>query len=163
MQAGNLNPCLLLVDSCASQCNQIQRCTLFIVGEPSRSAVSVSKKQMNSFNLTSLYTVSRFPMVSLDTIHWHNPSGRTMPGVDSVSNKNEYQKYFLGGKGGRCVGLTTHVPTVLKSGSLNLLEPSRPVQACLGTALHQYSQGCFIVSLVFKNKTLLAFDLRWNH
>ena len=28
------------------------------------------------------------------------------PGVDSVSNRNEYQEYFLGGKGGRCVGLT---------------------------------------------------------
>jgi hypothetical protein len=29
------------------------------------------------------------------------------PGVDSASNTNEYQGYFLGGKGGRCVGLTT--------------------------------------------------------
>jgi hypothetical protein len=31
------------------------------------------------------------------------------PGVDSGSNINEYQEYFLvggGGKGGRCVGLT---------------------------------------------------------
>jgi len=27
-------------------------------------------------------------------------------GVDSASNRNEYQEYFLGGKGGRCVGLT---------------------------------------------------------
>jgi len=43
-----------------------------------------------------------------------------------------------GGKGSRCVGLTTlhlHVPIVLKSGSLNLLEPSGPVQACNGIAL----------------------------
>ena len=29
-----------------------------------------------------------------------------------------------------------HVPIVLKSESLNLLEPSGPVQACNGTALH---------------------------
>jgi len=29
------------------------------------------------------------------------------PGVDSASNRNEYQEYFLGVKGGRCVGLTT--------------------------------------------------------
>ena len=29
------------------------------------------------------------------------------PGVDSASNRNEYQEYFLRGKGGRCVGLTT--------------------------------------------------------
>jgi len=43
---------------------------------------------------------------------------------------------FPGGKGGRCVGLTTlPVPIVLKSGSLNLLEPSGPVQACNGIAL----------------------------
>ena len=28
-----------------------------------------------------------------------------------------------------------HVPTVLKSGSLNVLEPSGPVQACAGIAV----------------------------
>jgi hypothetical protein len=28
------------------------------------------------------------------------------PGVDSVSNRNEFQQYFLWGKGGRCAGLT---------------------------------------------------------
>jgi hypothetical protein len=49
------------------------------------------------------------------------------PGVDSASNRNEYQQHFLGGKGGRCVGLTTLPPScadVLKSGNFNLLEPS---------------------------------------
>jgi hypothetical protein len=30
---------------------------------------------------------------------------------DSASNRNEYQKYFLGGKGGRCLGLTTLPPS----------------------------------------------------
>ena len=56
------------------------------------------------------------------------------PGVDSLSNRNEYQEYFLGGTGGRCLGLTTYhlyVLIVLKSGSLNLLEPSGPVQGLL--------------------------------
>jgi len=60
------------------------------------------------------------------------------PEVDSVSNINEYQEYFLGGKGGGCVRLTTLPPScavVTKSGSLNFLEPSGPVQACNGTAL----------------------------
>ena len=33
------------------------------------------------------------------------------PGVDSASNRNEYKEYFLGGKGGRCVGLTTLPPS----------------------------------------------------
>jgi len=45
--------------------------------------------------------------------------------IDSASNRNEYQEYFLGGKGGRCVGLTNlplHIPIVMKSGILNLLE-----------------------------------------
>ena len=32
------------------------------------------------------------------------------PGVDSACNRNEYQEYFLGGKGGRCMGLTTLPP-----------------------------------------------------
>jgi hypothetical protein len=33
------------------------------------------------------------------------------PGVDSASNRNAYQEYFLGGKRGRCVGLTTLPPS----------------------------------------------------
>ena len=42
------------------------------------------------------------------------------------------------GKGGRCVRLTTLPPScavVTKSGNLNFLETSGPVQACNGTAL----------------------------
>jgi len=30
------------------------------------------------------------------------------PGFDSASNRNEYQEYFLGGKGGCCLRLTTY-------------------------------------------------------
>ena len=33
------------------------------------------------------------------------------PGVDSTCNRNEYQEYFLWGKCGRCVGMTT-LPTL---------------------------------------------------
>jgi hypothetical protein len=32
------------------------------------------------------------------------------PAIDSASNRNEYQEYFLGGKGGQFVGLTTLPP-----------------------------------------------------
>jgi len=45
---------------------------------------------------------------------------------------------FPGGKGGRCVRLTILPPScdvVTKSGSLNFLEPSGPLQTCNGTAL----------------------------
>ena len=60
------------------------------------------------------------------------------PGVDSASNRNEYKEHFLGGKCGRCVRLTTLPPScavVMKSGNLNSLEPSGPLQACNGTDL----------------------------
>ena len=60
------------------------------------------------------------------------------PGVDSVSNRNEYREHFLGVKAVRTVRLTTLPPScavVTKSGNLNFLEPSGPVQACNGTAL----------------------------
>jgi hypothetical protein len=53
-------------------------------------------------------------------------------------NRNEYQEYFLGGKGGWCIGLTTlplSCAYCFEIGSLNLLEPSGPIQACNGTAL----------------------------
>jgi len=33
------------------------------------------------------------------------------PGVDSASNRNEYQEYFLGGKVSQCVGLTILLPS----------------------------------------------------
>ena len=45
------------------------------------------------------------------------------PGVNSASNRNEYQENFLGVK----------VAVVTKSGNLNFLEPSGPLQACNGT------------------------------
>jgi hypothetical protein len=60
------------------------------------------------------------------------------PGVDSASNRNEYQEYFLGGKGGchRADNLTTFMCQLSRcSGSLKLLETSGPVQVCNGIAL----------------------------
>jgi len=59
------------------------------------------------------------------------------PGVDSASNRNEYQEYFLGGKGGRCVRLTTYyhpVPLSRNLGTLTSWNPlghSRPVTGLL--------------------------------
>ena len=71
--------------------------------------------------------------------HLHNPSAALWPWGYSAFNRNEFQEYFLRGKGGRCVGLTTsyhpHVSIVFKSGSLGHLEPSGSVQACHGFAL----------------------------
>ena len=57
------------------------------------------------------------------------------PGVDSASNRNECQEYFLGGgvgKGGRCVGLTS-LPASCAD-CLEILEPQPPgtLRACPG-------------------------------
>ena len=54
------------------------------------------------------------------------------PGVGSTSNRNEYQEYFLGGKGGRCVGLTTLPPSCVDC--LEIWEPQPPgtLRACPG-------------------------------
>jgi len=54
------------------------------------------------------------------------------PGVDSASNRNEYQEYFLGGKGSWCVGLTT-LPLSCAD-CLEMWEPQPPgtLRACPG-------------------------------
>ena len=46
------------------------------------------------------------------------------PGVDSASNRNEYQEYFLGGKGDWDVGLTT-LPSS-RDDCLEIWEPQTP-------------------------------------
>ena len=58
--------------------------------------------------------------------------------IYSAFNGNEYQEYFLGVNVAGAHGWQPyhiHVPIVLKSGSLNFLEPSRPVQGYNGNAL----------------------------
>jgi len=59
--------------------------------------------------------------------HRHYPSGH-----DSASNRNEYQEYFPGGKGGQCVGLTTLPPSC--ADCLGIWEPQPPgtLRACPG-------------------------------
>jgi hypothetical protein len=71
--------------------------------------------------------------------HSHSPFGRAMtPGVDSVCNRNEYQEDLLGGKDGRCVGLTTLPPSCANfleilgaSTSWNPSDLSRPAMGLL--------------------------------
>jgi len=52
------------------------------------------------------------------------------PAADSASNRNEYQEYFLGGKSGRWVGLTTLPPSC--ADCLEFWEPQPPgtLRAC---------------------------------
>ena len=54
------------------------------------------------------------------------------PAVDAASNRNEYQEYLLGSKGGRCVGLTILPPSC--ADYLEIWEPQPPgtLWACPG-------------------------------
>jgi hypothetical protein len=54
------------------------------------------------------------------------------PGADSAPNRNEYQEYLLGCKGGRCVRLTTLPPSC--ADCLEIWEPQPPgtLRACPG-------------------------------
>ena len=69
---------------------------------------------------------------------WHNPSDHTMALGSTQPLKQKWvPEEFSGGKCGRCVRLTTlplSCVVVMKSGNLNFLEPSGPLQACNGTA-----------------------------
>jgi len=71
--------------------------------------------------------------------YWHNPSGRTMSlGLTLPLTEMSTRNISWGVKVASAYGWQTchHVLTVLKSGSLNLLEPSGPVQARNGIVLH---------------------------
>ena len=78
--------------------------------------------------------------------HW-NISGDTMDlGVDSASNRNEYQASFLGGKGGRCLGLTT-LPS-LCADCLEIWEPQPP--GTLRACSVMYRGGCTVITCTQK-------------
>jgi hypothetical protein len=71
--------------------------------------------------------------------HWHNPSSHTMAlGLTQPLTEISTRNISCGVKAARAYGWQPyhlHVLTVLKSGSLNLLKPWGPVQACNGIAL----------------------------
>ena len=77
--------------------------------------------------ITSWKIEGSIPDSVFGILHCHNLSGRTLGLVDSDSNKNEHQEYFLGGKGGRCVRLTT-LPPSCASNSWNPQGLLRPLQ-----------------------------------
>jgi hypothetical protein len=122
-------------------------CTTLTVSQSVRSEIinkgrhkilGTAVAQWLRYCATSQKVVGSIPDGVTGILHWHKSFwSHYGPGVDSISIRNEYQEYFLGGKCGRCVRLTILPPycaVVRKSGNLNFLEPSGPLQACNGTA-----------------------------
>ena len=78
------------------------------------------------------------PDYVIGTFHWHNLSGRIMdPGLiqslTKMTTRNISWRVKAAGAYNR-QPYHLHVPTVFKSESLTLLDPSGPVQACRGIA-----------------------------
>jgi hypothetical protein len=69
--------------------------------------------------------------------------------IDSASNRNEYQEYFLEGKGGPCVGLTILQPSCFDCLEIREPEPSGALRACPGLY-----RGCFTVSRILVKLTV---------
>ena len=91
--------------------------------------------------------------------YWHNPSGRTMAlGLTQPLTEMSTRNISWGVKVASAYGWQPYhlqVLTVLKSGSLNLLEPSGPVQACNGIVL------LFLHVLATTASHYLAFYKLW--
>jgi len=96
----------------------------------------------------------RFPMVSFEfsiyvILHYGSA-------IDSASNRNEYQEYFLGSKGGWCIGLAT-LPHSCAS-CYEIWEPQPPgtLWACPGITLPFYLCGANVEIVVV---TTLSSDV----
>ena len=87
---------------------------------------------------TSRKVAGSVPYGVIGIFHWHNPSGctvalgSTQPLIEMSTRNIYWGVKAAGAKGWQPYHL--HVPIVLKSGSLNLLEPSGSVEACNGIA-----------------------------
>ena len=88
---------------------------------------------------TNWKVAGSIPRGFTEIFHWHNPSGRNMAlgltePLTEMSIRNISWRIKPAGAYGR-QPYHLHVPIVLKSGSLTLLETSGPAQTCNGIAL----------------------------
>jgi hypothetical protein len=86
---------------------------------------------------TSRKVAGLIPDDVIGIFHWHDPYSRTMAlGLTQPLTEMSTGNIYLGGKGGRCVGLTTLPHSCVNCLEIfNLLEPSGTVQAHNGIAL----------------------------
>jgi hypothetical protein len=117
-------------------CKHYEDCTFFRVEGINMSFKYVEDKQWRSWLrhcATKRKVACSIPYVVTGIFQWLKTFRlHCGPGVDSVSDINEYQESFLGGKKGRCVGLTTLPYSCVDC--LEILEPQSPgtPRACPG-------------------------------
>jgi hypothetical protein len=80
------------------------------------------------------------------------------PGIDPSSHTNEYQKHFLGCKGGRSVGLTTLPPSCFNCLKIWELQTAGTLQACTGIAFTSFL--CVIICYLHISLIYLWFAIR---
>jgi hypothetical protein len=95
---------------------------------------------------TSREVVNSTPDETTGIFHCPNLS---CTGVDSGSNRNEYQEYFLVGEGGRCAGLTTVPSSYSECHEICKPQPPGALRACPSL----YSDCVIFNSTQIKQKT----------
>ena len=92
---------------------------------------------------TSRKVRGSIPDCVIAIFHWHNPFGRSMAlRSTQLLKEMSTRNISLGGKGCRCVDLTTFICRLsTNSRSLILLEPSRPVMGLLYLYFHHLMDG----------------------
>ena len=106
---------------------------------------------------TSQKVAGSIPVGVIGIFHWHNPSGRTVTrGSTQPLTEMSTRNISWGVKADGAYGWPyhLHIPTVLKSGSLKLLEPSRPV---MGSRFFQHKY-CFTITF----SRLRVSTRRWS-
>ena len=105
--------------------------------------------------------ISRWIFRKWDVELWTMALGSTQPLSEMSTRSISWE-----GKGGRCVRLTTLPPSCAvftKSGSLNFLEPSGPLQVCNGTDLPFGDRGNTVVTVPCYKSEGRWFDSSWCH
>jgi hypothetical protein len=114
---------------------------------------------------TSREVAGSIPHAVIWIFHWNNPSGRTMA-LGSTQRLREMSTRNISFAGWRWpVRRVDNLTTIIcrlywNSGSLNLLEPSEPVQPCSGIALRFYGTRTFITAFTTANHLSVPWAIR---
>ena len=116
---------------------------------------------------TNRKVAGSIPAGVIGIFHWQNPSDRTMVLVSTQPLKEMTTRSLSWGKSGQCLGLTTlplSCADVMKSGKLNFLEPSGPLQACNGTVLLHLHIHLLIYTFIYicLFMAIFFFFRRWT-